>query len=68
MFNYDPLRKIMQRKHISAYKLTSGQIISESTWRRIDKNQSITLNSISHLCDYLHCGINDIVLLEIKKK
>lgn len=62
MITFDPLFKTLKKKDITQYQLIKLGL-STGQLDRIRKNQSVTLNTIDHLCMLLDCDISDIIEL-----
>lgn len=61
MYNYDPLWKTLKKKKISQYKLINDHGVSCSLLDKLRKNKNIEISTIDHLCQILHCNVQDIV-------
>ena len=62
MITYDPLTKTLQKRNKSIYSLVKDKIIGGGTLNRIRANQSVSLDTINQICNYLHCKITDVIL------
>jgi len=58
---YDKLRKKMEEKGLTSYKIRKEKIISESTLQNIRSNGRITTDAIAALCAALECQPGDIL-------
>ncbi len=64
--NYEKLWKLLLSKRLTKNDLCSMSGISTRTLAKLVKNQSVTTDTLLHICDALDCGIDDI--LEITKE
>ena len=60
MISYAPLYKTMKKKGITGYKLVQMGF-PKTTYHSIKRGSSITMNTLNSLCEYLQCGVSDIV-------
>lgn len=58
---YRKLRKKMEEKGLTSYKIRKEKIISESTLQNIRKDGRITTDAIASLCAALDCQPGDIL-------
>lgn len=58
---YGKLRKMMEEKGLTSYKIRKEKIISESTLQNIRNNGRITTDAIAALCGALGCQPGDIL-------
>ncbi len=65
MISFDPWRRTMKEKHITAYALTVKYGMNKRTVDKFKHNQNVTLETLERMCDILHCRIEDVV--EFKK-
>jgi len=49
-----------ERKNISQYKLIKDYGFSTGQLDRLRKNESVSTNTLSQLCEILHCQLYDI--------
>ena len=61
MINYNPLFETMKRKNISTYKLLNEFGVSRSLLNRLKHNKPITTTTLGDLCNFLDCGIEDVI-------
>ncbi len=63
MISYTPLWETMKRKGATTYTLRNKGIdenISGSTIIRLQKNESVSTNTLNALCKILDCKLSDI--------
>ncbi|WP_283607780.1 helix-turn-helix domain-containing protein [Faecalispora anaeroviscerum] len=63
MISYAPLWKTMKQKGATTYTLRNNgksENISGSTLARLQKNESVSTNTLNTLCDILDCNLPDI--------
>lgn len=63
MISYTPLWETMKRKGATTYTLRNKDIdenISGSTIIRLQKNESVSTNTLNALCKILDCKLSDI--------
>lgn len=60
MIVYDRLWQTLKQRGISQYKLIKEYGISTGQLDRLRKNESVSTNTLSALCDILHCELDDI--------
>ena len=63
MISYAPLWKTMTRKGATTYTLRNKgeeENISGSTILRLQKNESVSTNTLNTLCKILDCKLSDI--------
>ncbi len=60
------LNQILDTKGISQNKIAKDTGISVSTLRNLNHNRitRISLDTLEKLCNYLDCGVEDILLVE----
>ena len=64
MISYAPLWKTMKRKGATTYTLRNKgkeENISGSTILRLQKNESVSTNTLNTLCKILDCKLSDII-------
>lgn len=64
MISYAPLWTTMKKKGATTYTLRNKgkeENISGSTILRLQKNQSVSTNTLNALCKILDCKLSDIV-------
>lgn len=64
MISYTPLWKTMKKKGASTYTLRNKgkkENISGSTLVRLQKNKSVSTNTLNTLCEILDCRLSDII-------
>lgn len=63
MISYAPLWKTMERKGATTYTLrfkNKDENISGSTLSRLEKNESVSTNTLNTLCKILDCKLSDV--------
>ncbi len=63
MISYSPLWETMKRKGVTTYTLRNkgdDENISGSTMLRLQKNESVSTNTLDALCKILNCKLSDI--------
>ncbi len=60
MIDYSPLWETMKKKNISQYDLINNGI-DKHTLDQLRHNRNITVLTLAHLCNILHCTPNDIL-------
>lgn len=62
--SYEPLWKTMEEKNVSTYSLINKYNVLSKTIYNLKHNKSITMYTLSRLCEILECTPNDIVRFE----
>ena len=60
MISYEPLFKTMKRKGITSYRLQK-EGFSRATFYSIRQGNSVSTNTINHLCRLLECPVSDVM-------
>ena len=60
MVVYSPLWETMKRKGITTYTLRVKCGVSGSTIQLLKKNQSVSTNTLSDLCELLDCSLCEV--------
>ncbi len=60
MIIYTKLWETMKKKNVSQYKLIKEFGFSTGQLDRLRKNESVSTNTLSMLCEILDCSIGDI--------
>lgn len=60
MISYAPLWKTMEKKGLTTYTLRNVHGLGGGTVQRLQKNQSISTNTLNDLCRILKCRLIDI--------
>lgn len=68
MISYNNLWKGLIDRRMKRTDLISQAGISSSTLASMGKNQSVSLETISRICDALDCDIGDVVSIEKSKE
>lgn len=59
--NYDKLFALMEKKGLTTYRIRKEKIISEGALQNLREGKSVTMNTISALCQALNCQPGDIM-------
>ena len=62
MISYEPLYKTMKRKGITTYKLINEFGVSRSLLDRLKHNKPISTVTLSDLCSFLDCRVEDVIV------
>lgn len=60
MISYEPLFRTMREKGITSYQLQKMGF-NRATYYSIKSGQSVSTNTINHLCRLLHCRVEDVM-------
>jgi len=60
MISYEPLFNTMRKKGITSYRLQKMGF-NRATYYSIKSGQSVSTNTINHLCRLLHCRVEDVM-------
>ncbi len=60
MISYEPLFKTMKKKHITSYQLQKAGF-SRATYYSIRQGNSVSTNTINHLCRLLQCSVSEVM-------
>lgn len=60
MISYEPLFRTMKAKNITSYRLEKLGF-SRATYYSIQKGNSVSTNTINHLCKLLQCKVSDVM-------
>ncbi len=61
MISYDPLFKTIENKGISLYSIEQALGMSPRVTAKFRKNENVSLETLSKICDYLDVPIEDVV-------
>lgn len=61
MISYRPLWVTLINKGKKKMDLVESQMISRGTLAKLSKNQSVGLDTMNKICQYLHCSISEVV-------
>ena len=61
MISYKPLLIILVKKDLNLTQLKDGIKVSSSTIAKIKKNEYISTRVIDDICNFLNCGIEDVI-------
>lgn len=59
--SYNKLWKLMIDKHINKTKLRNQLGISSNAMAKLGKNESVQVETLAKICNYLNCTMNDIM-------
>lgn len=60
MIGYEPLFRTMREKGVTSYRLQKMGF-NQATYYSIKGGQSVSANTIAHLCRLLHCRVEDVM-------
>jgi len=60
-YSYRPFFDTLKQKNISTYKLFFKLGLNSTTYYRIKAGDSITMETLRHICEILECTITDVV-------
>lgn len=61
--SYKNLWKILIDKDLTKSNLSKAANVSMNVMTKLGKNESVSLDSLERICEYLHCDIGDILEL-----
>lgn len=61
---YDKLWYVLAEKNITLQEMRDDIKIGGSTVTRLNRNESVTLETIGAICEYLGCNIQDVVEIQ----
>jgi len=61
MISYKPFWELLRKKNITIYKIQKDIPMSSRTLERLKNDESITVNTINSLCEYLDVDVNKIM-------
>lgn len=60
--SFSPLWQTMEQKGISTYLLKDkDKVVGGGTYNRLRANQDVSTHTISILCKYLNCAVQDVM-------
>ena len=59
--DYSPLWKTMKTKGVTTYTFIAKHDFSRYTIQNLKRNKSITMHTLSKICEILECTPNDVV-------
>ena len=65
--SYEPLWETMKQKNITTYTLINKYNVGSKTVYNLKHNKSVTMYTLSRLCEILNCTPNDVVRFEFDK-
>ena len=63
--DYSQLRATIKKRSLTLAELARKANVSNSVLNRLRANESISLSSVSKICEALDCGITDVVNINI---
>ena len=60
-YTYNPFFDTLKAKNISTYKLFYKLGLNSTTYYRLKAGDSITMETLRHICEILECTISDVV-------
>ena len=66
--DYSQLRATIKKQGLTLIELARKANISNSVLSRLRDNESISLSSVSKICEALDCSITDVVNINIMEK
>lgn len=66
--DYSQLRATIKKQGLTLIELARKANISNSVLSRLRDNESISLSSVSKICEALDCKITDVVNINIMEK
>lgn len=61
MISYDPLFETIEKKGISLYSIEQSLGLSPRVTAKFRKNENVSLDTISKICNYLDVPIEEVV-------
>lgn len=58
--SYEPFFRTLKEKNISTYRIFKLGLNS-TTYYRIKDGESVTIETIRHICEILDCDVSDVV-------
>lgn len=65
--SYDRLWNLLIDKHMMKKDLQKVSSISSNVITKMGKGESVTLETLAKICTALHCGLSDIVEIQLKE-
>jgi putative transcriptional regulator len=59
--SFKPLKHTLLERNMTAAALREATGIAPSTYTKINKGDWVALTVIAQICEYLNCGIQDVV-------
>lgn len=66
--DYSQLRATIKKQHLTLTDLARKANVSNSVLSRLRANESISLSSVSKICEALDCCITDVVNINIMER
>ena len=63
-FSYNKLWKLLIDKRMTKKALMEKSDVSKATFAKMNKGESVTLETLGKICQVLNCDIGDIVEIE----
>lgn len=61
MFSYIPLFTLLVRKGMTKTQLREAVGIGTATLAKMSKNEYVSMEVLDKICNYLECGIEDVI-------
>ena len=65
--SYDKLWKLLIDKHMMKKDLQKASSLSSNVITKMGKGESVTLETLAKICIALHCGLSDIVEIQLEE-
>ena len=62
--SYEKLLKVLASNGITTHSIKKDKILSQDTLQSIKKGYSISMTTLSHLCERFHCQPSDLIAWE----
>jgi len=62
MISYGPLWKTMKDKNVTLYALRYKAELGGGTIQRLQRNETVSTNTLDVLCRFLNCGLDDVAV------
>lgn len=64
MISYKPLFRLLLEKDLTKTQLREAVGFSTATLAKMSKGEYVSLETIEHICNYLHCKIEDVIEIQ----
>lgn len=61
MISYEKLRKELKAQNITSYVVLQEKIIGQASWRKIQRNDNITMETLEKMCAVLQKQPADLI-------
>ncbi|MFV8210750.1 helix-turn-helix domain-containing protein [Streptococcus pluranimalium] len=65
--SFSPLWKKLKKLSISIGEFQSVTGLGSSTMTKLRNNECVTTDTLVKICQFLHCDLNEIIILEEEK-